>query len=81
MRTMYYIPEPSLCPEDVEPLAVAYCCCCGEPILPYDEYAIIDDEEWCERCLEDMPLSKLIETLGGRWKIASEDDLPDGYDD
>lgn len=48
------------CPNAPDPTPVAHCCSCGEPIIPGDEYGIIDGEAWCEDCLEDLPLCVLI---------------------
>lgn len=68
------------CPNAPDPMPVAHCCSCGEPIIRGDEYGIIDGETWCEDCLEDLPLCVLIPKLGGEWRTASEEDIPDGYD-
>lgn len=48
------------CPNAPDPTPVTHCCSCGEPIIPGDEYGIIDGEAWCEDCLEDLPLCVLI---------------------
>ena len=56
------------CPNAPDPTPVTHCCSCGEPIIPGDE------------CLEDLPLCVLIPKLGGEWRTASEEDIPDGYD-
>lgn len=50
------------CPNAPDPTPVTHCCSCGEPIIPGDEYGIIDGEAWCEDCLEDLPLCVLIMT-------------------
>lgn len=42
------------CPNAPDPTPVTHCCSCGEPIIPGDEYGIIDGEAWCEDCLEDQ---------------------------
>ena len=68
------------CPNAPDSTPVTHCCSCGEPIIPGDEYGIIDSEAWCEDCLEDLPLCVLIPKLGGEWRTASEEDIPDGYD-
>lgn len=57
------------CPNAPDPTPVTHCCSCGEPIIPGDEYGIIDGEAWCEDCLEDLPLCVLIS--------AGERDLPE----
>lgn len=50
------------CPNAPDPTPVTHCCSCGEPIIPGDEYGIIDGEAWCEDCLEDLPLCVLIQS-------------------
>lgn len=52
------------CPNAPDPTPVTHCCSCGEPIIPGDEYGIIDGEAWCEDCLEDLPLCVLIACTG-----------------
>ena len=58
------------------------CKCCGdtEPLPVGAEYGEIDGDAFCEECLEDTPLSDLVERCGHDWKTASEEDIPDGYD-
>lgn len=58
------------------------CKCCGdtEPLPVGAEYGEIDGDAFCEECLEDTPLSNLVERCGHDWKTASEEDIPDGYD-
>lgn len=58
------------------------CKCCGdtEPLPVGTEYGEIDGDTFCEECLEDTPLSDLVERCGHDWKTASEEDIPDGYD-
>ena len=57
------------CPNAPDPTPETHCCSCGEPIIPGDE-----------DCWEDLPLCVLIPKLGGEWRTASEEDIPDGYD-
>lgn len=68
------------CPMAEDPTPVTHCCRCGEPIIPGDEYAVIDGQSYCEECIDDMPYCELIPLLGGDWKTASEEDIYDGYD-
>lgn len=79
-KICHYTPCLSGCPNAPDPPPVTHCCSCGEPIIPGDEYGIIDGEVWCEGCLDDLPLCVLIPKLGGEWRTASEEDIPDGYD-
>lgn len=51
------------CPNAPDPTPVTFCRSCGEPIVPGDEYAVIDGEAWCEGCLDDLPLCVLIPKL------------------
>ena len=51
------------CPNAPDPTPVTHCCSCGEPIIPGDEYGIIDGEAWCEGCLDDLPLCVLISVV------------------
>ena len=53
------------CPNAPDPTPVTHCCSCGEPIIPGDEYGIIDGEAWCEDCLED-PAALRPDTEAGR---------------
>ena len=59
------------CPNAPDPTPVTHCCSCGEPIIPGDEYGIIDGEAWCEDCLEDLPLCVLI--LGAPPRVRQEE--------
>lgn len=68
------------CPNAPDPTPVTHCNCCGEPIIPGDEYAVIDGIPYCEGCIDDMPYCELIPLLGGEWKTASEEAIYDGYD-
>ena len=68
------------CPNAPDPTPVTYCHRCKEPILPGDEYAVIEGVDFCEGCIDDMPYCELIPLLGGDWKTASEEDIYDGYD-
>lgn len=68
------------CPNAPEPKGVTDCYRCKNPIVPGDEYATIDGVDYCESCLEDMPLSELITLTGWDWKRASEEDYDDGSD-
>ena len=54
VRDLYAQPLPERLPNAPDPTPVAHCCSCGEPIIPGDEYGIIDGEAWCEDCLEDL---------------------------
>ena len=59
------------CPNAPDPTPVTHCCSCGEPIIPGDEYGIIDGEAWCEDCLEDLPLCILISCIPSRTAIST----------
>lgn len=60
------------CPNASDPTPVTCCCSCGEPIIPGDEYAILDGQPWCEDCLDDLPLCVLIPKMGWEWKTVQE---------
>lgn len=62
------------CPNAAEPKPVTYCKRCGEPIVPGEEYAVIDGLDYCESCIDDIPYCELIPMLGGDWKTASAED-------
>lgn len=69
------------CPNAPEPPAITKCKKCNASIFADDEYALFDDDCYCESCLEEMSISKLVELFGGEWKKASIDDIDDGSDD
>lgn len=62
----------SRCPNAPDPTSVAHCRCCGEAIIPGDEYGIIGGLEYCADCIDDMPYCELIPLLGGDWKTVQE---------
>lgn len=62
----------TLCPNSQEPMSVAFCHDCREPIIPGDKYYIINWLNYCEECIDYMPNSELIPLLGGEWKTVQE---------
>lgn len=60
------------CPNAPEPPAAFRCRCCDEPILPGEEYGRINGVEYCERCIDNMPLCQLVPLLGGEWKTVQK---------
>lgn len=67
---------PSGCPNAPDPPAVTTCVRCGEPITPGNEYARIGGLDYCESCIDDMPLCQLIPLLGWEWKtVESGEDV------
>lgn len=63
------------CPNAPDPTPVTHCCRCGEPIIPGDEYGIINGLDYCADCIDDMPYCELIPLLGGEWKTVQEGEI------
>ena len=41
------------CPNAPEPPVIGLCCRCGEEIHEGDEIYDVNDERWCESCIDD----------------------------
>lgn len=61
------------CPNASDPAPVTTCRRCKEGILAGDEYAVINGDDYCLTCIEDMPYSELVTLMGGEWKTAEEE--------
>jgi hypothetical protein len=73
-KSMFIYSPNVIDPVETDMPAVTTCYRCGCPICVDDEYARIDGVDYCQECLEDMPLSELISLCGEEWMIAREAD-------
>lgn len=70
----------SRCPNAADPTPVTHCHRCGEPIIPGDEYGVIDGLDYCEDCIDDMPYCELLPLMGAEWKTVQKGETIQCYD-
>lgn len=66
--------------DTVLPDHIVKCGACGRAIKPGEEFGTLDGSIYCEECIDEFPHCKLVTIAGYDWKMASEEDIYDGYD-
>ena len=60
--------------------SIVKCGACGRVIEPREEFGTLNGSIYCKECIDEIPYCELVTMAGHDWKMASKEDIYDGYD-